>query len=68
MALILSWQRREHSRVHASRTVPPYPHKESRGLYKARARSQDSVMRNKGDKILISSPCILSKTVTVWHQ
>ena len=39
-------------------------HEESRGLYKARAQSQESEMRNKGDRILISSSCVVSKTVT----
>ena len=34
-------------------------YEESRGLYKARAHSQESVMRNKGDRILISSSCIV---------
>ena len=36
---------------------------ECRGLRKARAHSQESVMRNKGDRILISSSCIISKIV-----
>ena len=49
-------------KAHASRTVPSLY--ESRGLFKARARSQESVMRNKGDRILISSSCIVSKTVS----
>ena len=33
--------------AYVSRTVPP-PHEASRGLYTARAPSQESVMRNKG--------------------
>ena len=43
-------------------------HEESRGLYKARAQSQESEMRNKGDRILIPSSCVVSKTVIDWHQ
>ena len=43
-------------------------HEESRGLHKARAQSQESEMRNKGDRILISSSCVVSKTVTDWRQ
>ena len=36
---------------------------ECRGLHKARAHSQESVKRNKADRILISSSCIISKIV-----
>ena len=43
-------------------------HEESRGLYKARAPSQESVLRNKGGRILISSTFIVSKTVIDFHQ
>ena len=43
-------------------------HEESRGLYKARAQSQESEMWNKGDRTLISSSCVVSKTVIDWHQ
>ena len=38
-------------------------------LYKVRAHSQDSqesAMRGKGNRILIPSPCIVSKTVVDW--
>ena len=41
---------------------------ESRGLYKARAQSQESETRNKGDRLLISSSCVVSKTVIDWRQ
>ena len=54
MALILSQWRGEHSRAHASRTVG------SLGAYKT--------MRNKGVRILISSSCIVSKTIIDWRQ
>ena len=40
----------------------------SRGLYKTRACSQESVMRNKGDTVFISSSCVLAKTVISWRQ
>jgi hypothetical protein len=43
-------------------------YEESRGLYKARAHSQESVMRNKGYTILISSSCIFSKMVIGLSQ
>ena len=51
-----------------TRTMSPH-HEESRCLYKVRARSQDSqesAMRGKGNRILIPSPCIVSKTVVDW--
>ena len=75
MALILSRWKGEPSRLMPQELCPPPPptpappsHEESRGLYKARARSQESVMRNRGDRILISSSCIVSKTVVAWCQ
>ena len=43
-------------------------HEEFRGSCKMRAHSQESVMRNKGDRILISSSCIVSRTVINWCQ
>ena len=49
-----------------SRTVP-HLHEESRGLCKI-TRSQVSVMRNKGVKILISSSCIVLKSVIDWKN
>ena len=66
MAFILR-QQRGTRKAHAPRTVPTL-HEESRGLYKARGRSQESMMRNKGDRILISSSCVVSKTIRDWHQ
>ena len=48
--------------------APNPTHEESRGLYTARTHSQESVMRNKGDRISLSSSCIFSKTVTEWSQ
>ena len=75
MALILNWQRGGGTQLaYASRTVStPHrplhpPHDESRSLYKMRTCSQESVMRNKGDRILIFFSCIVSKTVRAWHQ
>ena len=75
MALILNWQRGGGTQLaYASRTVStPHrplhpPHEESRSLYKMRTCSQESVMRNKGDRILIFSSCIVSKTVINWHR
>ena len=53
--------------AYVSRTVPP-PHEASRGLYTARAPSQESVMRNKGDRSLTSSSCTVSNSVIYWHQ
>ena len=67
MALILSWRRGEHTRFETQELFPP-PHEEFRGLYKMRAHSQESVMRNKGDGILISSSCMVSRTVINWCQ
>ena len=61
VALILSQQRAEHSRFMPQKLCPLL--EKSRGLYKMRACSQESVMRNKGVRILISSSCVVSKTV-----
>ena len=58
MALILSWQREEANRL-TPQELCPCPHEESRDSHK---------MRNKGDRILISSSCIFSKTVIGWHR
>ena len=66
MALILSG--REGNTVGSCLKNCTKPHEESRGLYKMRACSQESVMRNKGDSILMSSSCIVSKTVIDWCQ
>ena len=65
--LLLSAAERGTQWAYVSRTVPP-PHEEPRGLYTARAPSQESVMRNKGGRTLISSSCLVSKTVIHWHQ
>ena len=43
-------------------------HEESRGLHKIRACSQESMTRNKGVRILISSSRIVSQTVIGWRQ
>ena len=67
MALILSWYRGEHSRLILQELCPP-PHEKSGGFYKIRAHSQESVMRNKGLRILISSSCIILETVMGWCQ
>ena len=66
VALILSQQRGEHSRFMPQKLCPLL--EKSRGLYKMRAYSQESVMRNKGVRILISFSCIVSKTVVGWRQ
>ena len=50
-----------------SRTVP-HLHEESRGLCKMNTHSQESVMRDKGVRILISSPCVVSKSVIDWEN
>ena len=48
VALILSWQGRS-TVVSCIKNCAPHPHhEESRGLYKMRTHSQESVMRNKG--------------------
>ena len=65
-ALILSQRRGEHSRFMPQKLCPVL--EESRGLYKMRACSQESVMRNKGVRILIAFSCIVSKTVVGWRQ
>ena len=65
VAFILSRQRGERVRLMPQDSSL---HKQSRGLYKARAYSQEPAMRGKGDKILISSSCIVSKTVINWSQ
>ena len=64
-ALILSQRRGEH-RFMPQKLCPVL--EESRGLYKMRACSQESVMRNKGVRILIAFSCIVSKTVVGWRQ
>ena len=66
VAFILSWRGGEHSRLMPEELCPLF-REESGGLCKARACSQESVVRNKGDRILISSSCIVSKTVIDWH-
>ena len=58
MALMLSQWRGEHSRLILQE---PAPTKESRGLYKARARSGRLVRRDRCVKIF-------SKTVIGWHE
>ena len=67
MALILRQQRvSKHGRLMPQELCPLNAHDESRALYKAKAHSQGSVMRNKGDRVLISPSCIVSKTAIVW--
>ena len=56
-ALILSQQRGAHSRLVPQELGPL--HEESRGLYK---------MRDKGDRILISSSCIVLSTKKYRHN
>ena len=63
VTLILSQQRGEHSRLKPQERC----HEPSRGLYKAKACSQESVMRSQVDRILISSSCIVSNTVINWR-
>ena len=48
--------------AYALRTVTPL-HEGSRGLYKARAPREESVMRGKSDRISIFASCFVSKTV-----
>ena len=66
MALIPSQWKGKHSRFMPQKLCPLL--EESRGLYKMRACSQESVMRNKGVRILISFSSIVSKTVVGWRQ
>ena len=69
MALILSQQRGEYSRLKPQEPChPPTPHEESRGLFKKRVHSQESVMRSKGDRILTFPSSIVSETVLDWRQ
>ena len=57
------------SRLLPPELCPPCPlSEESRGLYKAGAHSQESVMRNEVGRILISSSCIVSKAIVNWPQ
>ena len=46
---------------------PPL-HEESRDLRTMRAHSQELAVSNQGVRILVSFSCIVSKTVTDWHQ
>ena len=68
VALILSQQRGEHSRLMLQELCPPLNHEESRGLCKMRAYSHGSVMRNKGVGILFFFSCIVSTIVMGWQQ
>ena len=61
MALILNRWRGEHNRL--PQELCPRLHEESRGLHKIRACSQESMMRNKGIRILISSSRVVLETV-----
>ena len=68
LVFILSQWRGEHNRLMPQNLCPSPPHEKSRGLYKARTCSQELVMKNKGDRILVSSSWIVSKPVINWHQ
>ena len=70
MDLVLSQQRGKHRRLETQELCPHHscPSEDSRGLHKARICSQGSVMRNKGDRLSMSSFCTVSKIVINWHS
>ena len=67
MALILNQWRGENNRL-CLKNCAHRLYEESRGLHKIRACSQESMTRNKGVRILISSSRIVSKTVIGWRR
>ena len=66
VAFILSWQRVEHRRF-TPQELCAQLHKKSWGSYK-QGLAVRCWMKKKGDEILISSPCAVSKIVINIHQ